>query len=544
MEGKLIKKGEISQEEIIKGVVKASDAISTTLGPAGKSVAIMSMIGPEITRDGATVAKSIVLSNPGENIGASLVKSAASRTEEAAGDSTSTTAILIKEFCLRGRKAISKGSNVNEIKQGMQKAGMWVNDYIRKNSTPVNDDLSLVEKVATISANNDPEIGKLVVQAMKQVGMNGLITADTAKGLYNVVEVTTGMKLNRGWASPHYVTDPASGECVLESPYILVVGERISSVNQIVSFMESVVNSGSRHSILIVCDGIDDVVSATLIYNVLKGIIKCCVVEGIDFGDNRKNVMNDLAIATGATFICPENGISISDATINHCGSAKKVVINRDSTVLYEGAGDEKEINELAGILKSRLNDASISSYDKTKFEKRLANIAGGIAIIKAGGATEVETLNKKSTIEDSILASRCAIEEGFVAGGGYIYLKASLDAQKDSAFWKTLEGDEIVGAKIVFDSLPSIMRTIAENSGKSGDVIIDAVSKSKKPNYGYNAKTRQFSDLLSDGILDSSKAIRVALENSISAASMILLIDCTIVDEPEEDKNDKCCCH
>ena len=253
MEGKIIKKGEISQEEIVTGVIKAVDAISTTLGPAGKGVAIMSMMGPEITRDGATVAKSITFSNQGENIGASLVKTAASKTEEQAGDSTSTTAILIKEFCLRGRRAIGRGSNVNEIKQGMLKARDWVETYIKSNSIPINGDFNLIEKVATISANNDPEIGKLVVQGMKQVGMNGLITADTAKGLYNVVEVTTGMKLNKGWSSPHYVTDPASGECVLESPYILVVGERISSVNQIVHFMESIVQSGSRHSLLIVC---------------------------------------------------------------------------------------------------------------------------------------------------------------------------------------------------------------------------------------------------------------------------------------------------
>ena len=536
MEGKVIKNGEISQEEIINGVVETVDAVKTTLGPAGKGVAIFSLGFPEITRDGATVAKSIQFSNPGKNIGAQLVKKAAALTEEQAGDGTSTCSLLTKELCLRGRKAVQTGSNVNEIKSGMLKAGKWVENYIKSVATPINGDFDLIGKVATISANNDPEVGNLVVQGMKTVGINGLLTTDAASGLDTIIDITTGMKLDRGWASPQYVTDPATGECVIENPYVLVCSEKLSSVNQIAPIMQAVMNEGSGRPILIICDSIDDIVNTTIVLNVLRGAIRCCVVQGLDFGDNRKNVMNDIAIATGGTFICPENGLAVADATVAHLGGAKKIVVNRDSTIIYEGYGDPDEIKNLAGILSSRLADPKITEYDKSKYSKRLANVEGGIAIIKAGGATEAEKANRKATIEDSILAAKSAIAEGFVPGGGYVYFKASREVEKDRAFWKSLEGDEIEGAKIVFSSLPVVMKTVASNSGASGDVILEEAGK-KKDNIGYNAKKKTFVNLLDDGILDSAKVIRVALENSISTASMILLIDCTITDEPTDNK-------
>ena len=539
MAGKLINHGLEAQNRIIEGVIKTSDAIKTTLGPSGKCVAINSGFGVEITRDGATVAKSISFSDPALDMGAQLVRKAASRTEEQCGDSTSTTSLLIKEFCIKGQRSLNTGSNVNEIKSGMDKAMRWVTDYIKKNSIAVDGDFDKIRKVATISANNDPEVGNLVVECMEKVGINGVITAEMSSSLDTQIDITTGMKIERGWCSPHYVTTPEDGKCTMENPYILVVGEKISSVNQMLGILQKLVESA--RPFLIVCDDIDDVVNSTLIMNTLQGAIRCCVVKGIDFGDGRKNIMADIAIATGATYLTPETGKSITTADIEDLGSAKKVIVSKDNTIIYEGTGDPVEISGRADILKARLKDPTISDYDKTKFEKRLANLVGGIGIIKAGGASEAEKVNRKATIEDSILASKSAIEEGCVPGGGYIYYKASLDLIKDKSFWKSLEGDEKEGVNIVISSLPCILRTIAENSGKSGDVVLEDLKKPTSKPWGYNAKTKKYGYLLDEGVLDSAKAIRVALENSVSAAAMILLTDCTVIDEPE-DKSCDCC--
>lgn len=536
MTGKVINHGSDTQSRIIEGVIKTADAIKTTLGPAGKCVAIDSGFGaPEITRDGATVAKSISFSDPVLNMGAQLVKKAASRTEEQCGDSTSTTSILLKEFCEKGRRHLNAGCNVNELKSGMLKAMSWVKEFIKSNSIKVDGDFEKIKRVATISANNDPVVGSLVVECMEKVGINGIITADVSSGLDTQVDVTTGMKLERGWSSPHYVTSPEEGKCVMDNPYVIVVGEKLSSVNQILGVIEGLMRSG--RPFLIVCDEIDDVVNSTLIMNTLNGMIRCCVVKGIDFGDNRKNIMADLAVATGGKYLTPENGLSITTATIEDFGSAQRVVIDRDSTIIYQGAGDPADIEARANVIKARLNDPNTSEYDKTKFEKRLANLVGGIGIIKAGGASEAEKLNLKATITDSILASKSAIEEGCVPGGGYVYYKASLEAKKDKAFWKSLEGDEKEGAEIVFSSLPCILRTVAENSGRSGEVVLAELNKTTKQPWGYNAKTKKYCYLLDDGILDSAKAIRVALENSVSTAAMILLTDCTIIDEEVDKK-------
>lgn len=534
--GKIIEKGFGAQEKIIEGVIKTAEAIETTLGPAGRCVAIEGMTGPEITRDGATVAKSVSFKNQYMNMGANLVKKAASRTEEQAGDSTSTVSILTKEFCVEGQKYIRTGYNINEIKSGMLKAEKWMVDYIKKNSIPVDGDLSKIEKVATISANNDPEVGKLVVECMEKVGIDGIITADLSSGLDTTIEVTTGIKLDRGWVSPQYVTSPEEGKCVMEDVYVLVVGERLSSVNQIVDILGSLADS--RKPFLIVCDDIDDTVNTTLIMNTLSGAIRCCVVKGIDFGDNRKNMMEDLAVAVGADYICQENGLSISSATLSNVGKANKVVVSRDTCIIYEGYGDKDTISERAEALKKLVGRPETTPFDRMKLEKRIANLVGGIGIIKAGGASEAEKLNRKATIEDSILASKSAIAEGCVPGSGFIYYKGSLEVEKDRNFWKSLIGNEVEGAKIVFSALPVIMKTVANNSGVSGELVLEHVKK-QKGYIGYNAKTKKYGDLYKDGVLDSAKSLRVALENSISAASMVLLIDCTIIEDTgaEEDK-------
>lgn len=536
-EGKIILN---DNEKVIEGVVRTANTIKTTLGPAGKSVAIYNELSPEVSRDGATVAKSISFKDPGLNLGAHLVRQAASQAENMSGDGTSTCSILIKEFVEKGQKAVKTGGNVNEIKSGMIKAGAWMTDYIKAKSTPVDGDLEKIRKVATISANNSPEIGDLIVKGFEQVGPNGVLTAENSSGLETTIRVTTGMKLSRGWASPNYATEE-DGKCVMDNPYIIVVGEKLSSVNQIIPILEPL--SKVAEPFLIICDDIDESVNTMLVFNVMRGAVRCCVVKGVDYGDSRKNVMADIAIATGAQYYTQETGLSISDQNINHLmnfGRAKKVVISRDDTIIYEGAGDVKEIESRIETLKARLQDPKISSYDKSKFESRLANLAGGIGIISVGGGSEVEVNNKKQTVEDAILASKSAIAEGCAPGGGYIYLKGALEAEKDSEFWKGLEGDEVEGAKIVFSSLPVILKTVAENSGVPGDVVYEAVKKSKKEGWGFDAKTKKYVDLPSSGILDSAKVLRVALENAISTASTILLIDKVILPEPEDKASGK----
>ena len=535
-EGKIIYTG---NERVIEGVVKTANAIKTTLGPAGKAVAIYDDLGPEVSRDGATVAKSISFKDSAMNLGAQLVRSAASLSESLSGDGTSTSSILIKELVIKGQRAAKTGSNVNEIKSGMLKAGRWMGEYIKKKSTPVAGDLEKIRKVATISANNDPEIGDLIVSGFKEVGVNGILTAELSRGLDTTIKVTTGMKLSRGWASPNYATED-DGKCIMENPYVIVIGEKISSVNQLIPILETV--SKTAEPFLLICDDIDESVNTMLVFNVMRGAVRCCVVKGIDYGDARKNVMADIAIATGAKYYCQETGLSVGDQGINHLenfGRAKKVVVSRDDTMIFEGQGDKDQIDARVEVLKKRLEDISISDYDKSKFESRLANLAGGIGIICVGGASEVEAKNKKQTVEDAILASKSAISEGCAPGGGYVYLHGSIEAEKDTAFWKSLTGDEVEGAKIVFSSLPIILRTVVENSGVAADVVLEQITKSKKENWGFDAKNKKYVNLEEAGILDSTKVLRVALENAISTASTILLIDNVIVPEPEEKKQD-----
>ena len=537
MSGKIINSGLESQAKIIEGVEKAVNAIKVTLGPSGKAVAIgldpMVNDAPEVSRDGATVAKSISFKDQALNMGAQLVKKAASLTEEQVGDATSSCSILVNEFCKKGQRYLKTGSNVNEIKSGMLKAGKWMTKYIASKAIPIDGDLEKIRRVATISANNDPEIGELVVRCMEEVGINGIITADITSSLETEINVTTGMKLERGWASPQYVTSPEDGKCVLEDPHILIIGERVSSVPQILPIIEEDIKAGKPF--LVICDEMDDVVNATLVMNNLNGAIRCCVVKGIDFGDSRKNIMQDIAVAVGGKYISQESGNPLANATIESLGTAKRVVISRDNTIIYQGAGRSEDIVARAEILRKRLEDPTTTNYDKTKFEKRIANLIGGIGIIKAGGATETEKLNRKATIEDAILASKSAISEGCVPGGGYIYLKGAKEMSKDKDFWKDLTEDEKNGANIIMESLPIILSTIISNSGKSDpSVVVRDIEKSTKEYFGYNAKTGKYCNLIEDGVLDSAKVIRVALENAISTASMILLIDCTIIEEPE----------
>ena len=526
------KRIETSNAGMIEGIKKSVEVISQTLGPKGRCVAIQSPYGgPEITRDGATVAKSISLPDPSEEMGVALVKAAASKTEEQAGDSTTTTSLLIGEMVTKGERYLTNGSNLTEIKEGMDMAVKVVSEYIRSQAIQVDGDLEKIRKVATISANNDPKVGNLIVEAMEKVGENGVIVADLSSGLDTTIEVVEGFKIDRGWASPHFITSPEDGKCVMDNPVILVAGEKISSVPQILPAIEASMKVLKGRPLLIFCDDMDEVVMTTLVMNVLQGALRCCVVKGIDFGDNRKNVMEDIAVATGASYICPEYGVTSGDVTAENLGGADKVVISKDSCIIYKGHGDPDEISQRLSILRGRLDAPESSDYEKSKFEKRVSCLSGGIGIIKAGGASETEKNNRKATIDDAILASKSALSEGVVPGGGSVFLRASKIDIPD----KDLTPDQKIGTQIVLQSLPVVAKKIASNSGASGDVVIEKILSRKDPTYGYNAKTGKYGNLLSEGVLDSAKALRVSLENATSAAGMCLLTSYVLTDEKED---------
>lgn len=537
MNNKIIEKGLETQSKIISGVRKSSEAIKTTLGPAGRCVAIKSGMGDvEVSRDGVTVSKAIKLRDPYENIGAELVKKAAEKTERECGDGTSSCSVLTEALCRTGHRAIQSGANVNEVKNGMDKALAWVKEYINNHSEKVEGDFEKIRKVATISANNDQEVGDMIVNIMQKLGMGATITSDLSSTTETCVDVVQGMKIERGWVSPLFVTEAKTSECTLIEPNIAVIGERISNVAQVIPLFESNSKCGNK-PILLIVDEIDETVIQMMAYNILQGALTACVIKGIDFGDGRKNIMQDIATFTGAVYICPENGNSLDQFTVNDFGKVEKAVISRDSTILTGGYGDPEQIKERAEIIKARLDDPSTSLYDKHKFEGRLSNLTGGIGVIKAGGATEVERQNKKATIDDAILASRSALAEGVVPGSGYVFYWASQEGKKDTKFLSRLSPDEREGAMIVFNALPTVMKTVAENAGLSGEVVLDKVkshSPSKGP-WGLNAKTKKYGNLVDFGIMDSAKVLRCSLENAISTASMILLTDCTIVDEPEK---------
>lgn len=527
------KRIETTNAGMIEGIKKSVEVIAQTLGPKGKCVAIQSPYGgPEITRDGATVAKSISLKDPSEDMGVALVKAAATKTEEQAGDSTTTTSLLIKEMVIKGSRHLTTGANLTEIKEGMDMAVKDVTEYIQSQSIQVDGDLEKIRKVATISANNDPKVGDLIVEAMEKVGENGVIVADLSSGLDTTIEVVEGFKIDRGWASPHFITSPEDGKCTMENPVILVTSEKISSVPQILPAIEASMKTFKGRPLLIFCDDMDEVVMTTLVMNVLQGALRCCVVKGIDFGDNRKNVMEDIAVATGGSFVCPEYGITTADITAEGLGGAEKVVVSKDSCVIYKGHGEPDDIKARLDILMGRFNDPGCSDYEKSKFEKRISCLSGGIGIIKAGGASETEKNNRKATIDDAILASKSAISEGVVPGGGSVFLRAS----KQITPAKGLTEDQKIGVEIVLESLPVVAKTIATNSGTSGDVVIEKILSRKDTSFGYNAKTGKYCNLLEAGVLDSAKALRVSLENATSAAGMCLLTSYVLTDLPSED--------
>jgi chaperonin GroEL len=526
--------GEDARRRLKAGMDILSDAVVTTLGPKGRNVALDKRFGsPTITHDGVTVAKEIELKDPFENMGAQLLKEAATKTNDVAGDGTTTATLLAAMIVSEGLKNVTAGANPMLIKRGILKATEAVVEQIKEKSTEVKDKTDIAH-VAAISAA-DMEIGELIAEVMDKVGKDGVITVEESKGLAFETEYVEGMQLDRGYISPYFVTNPERMEAELEEPYILITDKKISAVTDIVPLLEKLVQVGKRE-MLVVAEDVDGEALATLVLNKLRGMLNCVAVKAPGFGDRRKAMLQDIAVLTGGQVITEEMGRKLETTTINDLGRAGKIVVTKDDTTVVDGKGEEKEIKGRIEQIKVQI-DATTSDYDREKLQERLAKLAGGVAIIRVGAGTEVELKEKKHRVEDALSATRAAVEEGVVAGGGVALINAmpALDAVKMAL------RDEQTGVDIVRSALEAPMRMIAENAGRDGAVVVEEVrrrQKSKKnPNIGYDVMGEELADMYQKGIIDPVKVTRSAVENAASIAAMILTTEALITDIPEEEK-------
>lgn len=529
-----MKKIVTTNQGVIDGVNDAVDTIKTTLGPKGKFVAVTNGFGsPDITRDGATVAKNLSSNDKEKAIGIEMVKRASQITEALAGDGTSSTAVLIQEMIRIGTHKINqRGISLSEVKDGMIAAGKEVVRLIQEQSIDCKTDIEKVRQVATISANNDPAIGDLIVECLEKLGMDAVITSDVSPRTDTRVNIVEGLQITRGWTSPLFVTDPNSGTCTLDDPAILVTMEKINNIKQLMPLMESLGRNLTGKPLLIICDDMSDNVLNTIVYNTVKGAIKACVIKGVDFGENRKHLMEDIACVVGAKNVGSiVGGTTLVNMSLTDLGEARKVVVSADRTTIFEGAGNKDEINARLEIIRTRVADPQVSDYDKHKYERRIASLSQGIAVIQAGGATDIERESNKQTIEDAVLASRSAIEEGVLPGSGIIIQRISED--KKSLKFNGKSKSFLLGVEIVKESLGSVWKTVLDNADFSWEVVWNNI-RSKGGNYGYDVKGDRYGDLMEFGILDSTKVVRCSVENAVSTASMCLLIDRVVVDIDE----------
>lgn len=514
-----------------KGVNQLADAVKVTLGPKGRNVIIQKSYGaPQITKDGVTVAKSVELEDNFENMGAQLVKEVASKTNDDAGDGTTTATVLAQSIINVGLKNVTAGANPMDIKRGIDKAVKVVVEDIAKQSTAVGEDLKRIEHVARISANNDLEIGKLIAEAMGKVHTEGVITVEEAKGTETTVDIVEGMQFDRGYISPYFVTDTEKMECQMDEPYILLYDKKISAIKDILPLLEKTLQTG--RPLLIIAEDLDSEALATLVVNRLRGGLKVCAVKAPGFGDRRKEMLQDIAILTGGTVISEETGLSLESADLNMLGRAKKVTVDKDNTTILNGEGDKDAISERVKQIKAQIANTT-SDYDKEKLQERLAKLAGGVAVLYVGAPSEVEMKEKKDRVEDALSATRAAIEEGTVAGGGTAYIRAI-------AALENLRGDnddETTGIEIIKRAIEEPLRQIAYNAGKEGAVIVQRV-KDSEGDMGYNAHADILEHLSENGVIDPAKVSRVALENAASIAGMFLTTMCVIADK-KDDKAD-----
>ena len=533
--------GEESRQAILRGVNILADAVKATLGPKGRNVVIEKKFGsPSITKDGVTVAKEIELKDPLENMGAQMVREVASKTSDVAGDGTTTATVLAQSLYREGVRIVAAGANPMALKRGIEKAVTAVAGYTDKdgNHTPgaldkfsksVAGDMNAIAQVGTISANNDETIGRIIAEAMKKVGKDGVITVEESKTMETQLEVVEGMQFDRGYLSPYFVTDPERMEAVLENAYILIHEKKISSMKDLLPLLEQIAKSGKP--LLIIAEDVEGEALATLVVNKLRGTLQTVAVKAPGFGDRRKAMLQDIAILTGGKAITEDLGIKLENVQINDLGQAKKLTVDKDNTTIVEGKGKSAEIEGRVKEIRSQI-EKTTSDYDREKLQERLAKLVGGVAVIKVGAATETEMKEKKARVEDAMHATRAAVEEGIVPGGGVALVRciAAVDALK-------LEGDELTGARIVKRALEEPLRQIVENAGEEGAIVVGKVNESKDPNFGYNAQTGHYEDLVKAGVIDPTKVTRTALQNAGSIASLMLTTEAMVAEIPEEKK-------
>jgi chaperonin GroEL len=527
---KLIKFDSEAREKLQSGVNQLANAVKVTLGPKGRNVIIDKKYGaPHITKDGVTVAKAIELEDPFENMGAQVIKDVASKTGDVAGDGTTTATVLAQSIITVGLKNVIAGASPIDLKRGIDKAVKAIVTDIHDQSIEIGDDFSKIENIATISANNDEEIGKLIAQAIAAASRDGVITVEEAKGTDTTVEVVEGMQFDRGYISPYFITDAAKRNCVLENPYILVCNKKISSLESLLPVLEPIAKAGSP--LLIIAEDVDGAALSTLIVNILRGALKVCAVKAPGFGDNRKEMLQDIAVLTGAQLISDDTGLSLESVTIPMLGTAARVVVDKDKTTIIDGGGSSEAITQRASLIRAAMQDPDISSYDLEKLQGRLAKLAGGVAVLKVGAPSEVEMKEKKDRVDDALCATRAAMEEGIVPGGGVTYIRAL--SVLDKVIGRN--DDEQTGIEIIRTAIQAPLRQIAMNAGVSPDIVVNAVMNDSK--IGYDARNDSYVDMLSAGIIDPAKVTRVALENAASIAGIFLTTECAIVDAPQPDK-------
>ena len=523
-------KFDIEARDLLKnGVDKLANAVKVTLGPKGRNVVIEKKFGaPQITKDGVTVAKEVELEDHFENTGAQLVKSVASKTGDDAGDGTTTATILTQAIVNEGLKNVTAGANPMDLKRGIDKAVAEVVKSIRKQSQIVGNDYDKIEQVATISANNDSEIGALIAEAMKKVSKDGVITIEEAKGTDTTIEVVEGMQFDRGYISPYFVTNTEKMECEMENPYILIHDKKISSLKELLPILEPAVQSG--RPLLIIAEDVDSEALTTLVVNRLRSNLKISAVKAPGFGDRRKEMLEDIAILTGGMVISEERGLKLESATLEMLGTAEKVTIDKDNTIIVNGAGKKQSIADRINQIKAQIA-ATTSDYDREKLQERLAKLSGGVAVLYVGAGSEVEMKEKKDRVDDALSATRAAIEEGIVPGGGVSYIRAIEAVAK----LKGDNDDEKTGIEIIRRAIEEPLRQIVTNAGKEGAVVVQKVSEGTG-DFGYNARMDKYENLLAAGVVDPAKVTRVALENAASIAGMFLTTECVIVDKKEEN--------
>lgn len=520
-----------ARDQLKKGVDELANAVKVTLGPKGRNVIIEKKFGaPQITKDGVTVAKEIELTDPFQNAGAQLVKEVASKTGDDAGDGTTTATVLAQSIVAEGLKNVTAGANPMDLKRGIDKAVAKVVGSIKGQSEEVGDDYDKIEQVASVSANNDPSIGKLIADAMRKVSKDGVITIEEAKGTDTTIELVEGMQFDRGYLSAYFVTNTEKMECEMEKPYILIYDKKISNLKDMLPILEPAVQTG--RPLLIIAEDVDSEALTTLVVNRLRSQLKICAVKAPGFGDRRKEMLEDIAILTGGLVISEEKGLSLEQATLEMLGTCEKVTITKDNTTVVNGAGAKSNIETRINQIKAQIKTTT-SDYDKEKLQERLAKLSGGVAVLYVGAASEVEMKEKKDRVDDALCATRAAIEEGIVPGGGVAYIRAidSLQGMKGD------NADETTGIEIIKRAIEEPLRQIVANAGKEGAVVVQKVCEGKG-DFGYNARTDVYENMHAAGVVDPAKVTRVALENAASIAGMFLTTECVIV-EKKEDKHD-----